>query len=75
MGYFLMRYMENVKPGCNGGGWFDRFNCHGNPNYYVNQVNVTLFSKPREVTLFSANSMVDTIFSRWQDTHWRKAMR
>jgi hypothetical protein len=63
MGYFLMRYMENVKPGCNGGGWFDRFNCHGNLNYYVNQVNVTLFSKPREVTLFSANSMVDTIFA------------
>ena len=63
LGYFLMRYLENVKPGCNGGGWFDRFNCNGNLNYYVNQVNVTLFSKPREVTLFSANSMVDTIFA------------
>lgn len=62
-GYFLMRYMENIKPGHNLGGWFDRFNCNGNLNYYVNQVNVTLFSKPREVMLFSANSMSGTIFT------------
>lgn len=26
LSYFIMRYMENVKPGKNGGGWFDHIN-------------------------------------------------
>ncbi|NLY88889.1 MAG: permease [Firmicutes bacterium] len=59
-GYFLMRYLENVKPGKNGGGWFDTFDCLYNLGSYVEQAYLTLFAKAREVTLFCAG----LLFSR-----------
>lgn len=62
LSYFIMRYFENVKPGKNGGGWFDPFECRGNLNYYVEQANLTLFSKPKEVTLFCLSALMD---KRW----------
>lgn len=62
LGYFIMRYFENVSPGKNGGGWFDTFECRGNLNYYVEQAYMTLFSKPREVTLFCLGALLDR---RW----------
>lgn len=55
LSYFLMRYMENVKPGKNGGGWFDTFDCY-NPVNYIEQLNLTLFSKAKEATLFLLSS-------------------
>jgi len=62
LSYFIMRYFENVMPGKNGGGWFDTFECRGNLNYYVEQAYLTLFSKPREVTLFCLGTLLD---KRW----------
>lgn len=62
LSYFIMRYFENVKPGKNGGGWFDPFECRGNLNYYVEQLNLTLFAKAREVTLFCLGALLD---KRW----------
>lgn len=62
LSYFIMRYFENVKPGKNGGGWFDTFECSGNLNYYIEQAYLTLFSKPREVTLFCLGALLD---KRW----------
>ncbi|MDP4093977.1 MAG: permease [Bacillota bacterium] len=52
LSYFVMRYLENVKPGKNGGGWFDPFGCTYSLNSYAEQAYLTLFSKPKEVTLF-----------------------
>lgn len=51
LSYFLMRYLENVGPGKNRGGWFDSFDCY-NPVNFMEQANLTLFAKAREVTLF-----------------------
>lgn len=62
LSYFIMRYFENVKPGKNGGGWFDPYECRGNLNYYVEQAYLTLFAKPREVTLFCLGSLLDERF-------------
>ncbi len=59
LSYFIMRYLENVKPGRNGGGWFDNFDCY-NPVNYIEQANLTLFSKPKEVTLFCYSRMKNT---------------
>lgn len=59
LSYFIMRYFENIKPGKNGGGWFDPFECRGNLNYYVEQAYLTLFSKPQEVTLFCLGALLD----------------
>lgn len=52
--YFLLRYLENVKPGKNGGGWFDTFDCLYNMGSYAEQAYLTMFAKSREVTLFCA---------------------
>jgi hypothetical protein len=62
--YFLMRYLENVKPGGNGGGWFDAFDCLYNLGSFAEQCYLTLFAKAREVTLFCLGSLLtrETIF-------------
>lgn len=65
LSYFLIRYLENVKPGGNGGGWFDTFDCLYNLGSYVEQCYLTLFAKAKEVTLFCAGTLLyrDSIFT------------
>ncbi len=58
LSYFLMRYLENVKPGKNAGGWFDTFDCHYNLGAYAEQAYLTLFAKAKEVTLFCAGLLL-----------------
>lgn len=58
LSYFLMRYLENVKPGKNGGGWFDIYEC-GSTESYVSQAQLTVFGKAREVTLFNLGSLLN----------------
>jgi hypothetical protein len=50
LSFFLPRLMERVKPGKNGGGWYDLFEC--SLEDYVQQAYLTLFSKCREQMLF-----------------------
>ncbi|NLT11375.1 MAG: permease [Clostridiaceae bacterium] len=52
LSYFLMRYMENVKPTMNLGGWFDLFECAGNPLDYSRQILLTAWSRPQSMTFF-----------------------
>lgn len=65
LSYFLMRYLENVKPGRNGGGWFDPFECSSNLNSYVEQARLTLLGKAREVTLFCLGALLDEASSMY----------
>jgi len=58
LSYFIMRYLENVKPGKNGGGWFDAIDCIYNIGSYVEQGYLTLLSKAKEMTLFSFSMLV-----------------
>lgn len=62
LSYSLLRYMERVKPGKNGGGWFDPFDCSGNLNHYLSQLNLTLFAMAREITLFCFHALHDTAY-------------
>lgn len=57
-GYFIMRYFESFKPGRNFGGWFDPYECNYNLTSYVEQGYMTLFAKPKEVTLFCLGSLM-----------------
>ena len=50
LSYFLPRLMENIKPGKNGGGWYDLFEC--SLEDYLQQVYLTLFSKCHEQMMF-----------------------
>jgi len=50
LSFFLPRLLEHIKPGKNGGGWFDLFDC--SLEDYVQQAYLTLFAKCREQMLF-----------------------
>ncbi|MBN2181608.1 MAG: hypothetical protein JW715_06820 [Sedimentisphaerales bacterium] len=56
LGYLIFRYFENIKPGCNGGGWVDT----GGMAYidrYAEQLWLTLFARAPEITLFDFRQM------------------
>jgi hypothetical protein len=50
LSYFLPRLLERIKPGKNGGGWYDMFEC--SLEDYIQQAYLTLFAKCREQMLF-----------------------
>jgi hypothetical protein len=58
--YSIMRYLENVKPGRNGGGWIDPY-ARRYLDRWGEQIMLTLFAKPREVTLFCYGSLLESI--------------
>jgi hypothetical protein len=58
--YAIMRYLENVKPGKNRGGWIDPF-ARRYLDRYAEQIRLTLFAKAKEVTLFCFGSLVESI--------------
>lgn len=51
LSYSLPRYMENVLPDRNGGGWFDPYDCDRIDNY-LEQAYLTAFSKCKEIMMF-----------------------
>ena len=56
LGYTVIRYYENLKPGGNRGGWVDT----GGLRYmdrFAEQLWITLFAKAREITLFDIRQM------------------
>lgn len=60
--YSLMRWMESVKRGCNGGGWIDPLDSLPNLGYYLEQAYLTFFAKGRELTLFCYSWLINTPF-------------
>jgi hypothetical protein len=55
-GYTIFRYLENLKPGQNRGGWVDTGG--SNPlDRYAEQIWLTLFAKAPEITLFDIRQM------------------
>lgn len=64
LGYFIMRYFDDIAPGKNLGGWFDPYDCTYNLTSYLEQAYMTVYAKAEEVTLFCLQSlMVDSTYS------------
>lgn len=64
LSYFIMRYLENVAPNRNLGGWFDPYECNYNLTSYQEQGYLTLYAKSKETMLFSLGSlMLDKAYS------------
>ncbi len=59
-GYLLMRYLENVAPGRNGGGWVDPLSM-GTLNRYGEQLLLTLIAKADEMMLFRWGSLLEWV--------------
>ena len=55
--YYLIRWMENVAPGRNGGGWIDPFGSEDNLSRYHWQVLLTALAKAKELMLFNFDVM------------------
>lgn len=58
--YSIMRLLENVKPGKNGGGWVDPY-ARGTLDRYNEQLELTLLSKAKELTLFCFDGLLQPI--------------
>jgi hypothetical protein len=58
--YEIFRYFENIKPGGNGGGWVDPF-ARGTLDRYGEQLQLTLFAKAPEITLFDFRSLLEPV--------------
>ena len=56
--YGMVRYMENVAPGRNGGGWIDPFGAEDNMSRWIEQANLTMFAKAKELMLFNFEEML-----------------
>lgn len=69
LGYNIVRYFSNIKPGGNGGGWVDPGGI-GNFDRYAEQLWITLFAKAPETTLFDfrqlSRSIIPTDRAPWQ---------
>jgi len=63
LSYFLVRYLENVAPGRNAGGWYDPYECSYNLTSYAEQAYLTLFAKAREVMMFCLGSLLNPEYS------------
>lgn len=60
LSFSLMRYMEALAPGRNGGGWFDPFDCRL-LEYYLEQAYLTVFSRPKELMMFCFQALENKI--------------
>lgn len=58
--YSIIRLLENTAPGRNGGGWIDQGGSSDNMNRWLEQANLTLLAKARELTLFNFAHLVDS---------------
>ncbi|MGA2799432.1 MAG: hypothetical protein ABSE63_17760, partial [Thermoguttaceae bacterium] len=58
--YLIVRYLDNVKPGGNGGGWVDPFS-RQYLDRYAEQLWLTLFAKVPEITLFSFGQLIEPV--------------
>ncbi|MBQ4637764.1 MAG: hypothetical protein IJB92_03405 [Clostridia bacterium] len=56
--YSLIRLLENTAPDRNGGGWIDLGGASPNLNFYLEQADLTLFAKAKELMLFNFSSMI-----------------
>ena len=58
LSYSILRYMENVAPLRNGGGWFDPFCCYS-MDIYLEQMYLTVFARAKEIMHFNWSSLYD----------------
>jgi len=62
LSYSIVRYLENVSPDRNGGGWIDSFGLSDDISGFIEQAEFTLFAKAREMMLFNFFMLLDTGF-------------
>ena len=62
LSYSIIRLMENTAPGRNGGGWIDPYGSTSNLNFFLQQANMTMLAKAKELMLFNFSVLADSVF-------------
>ena len=60
LSYSLIRLLENTAPGRNGGGWIDLGGSNGNLSVWLEQAELTLFARARELMLFNFEAVSES---------------
>jgi len=58
LGYNIVRYFDNLRPGHNLGGWVDSGGSNMGMDRYVEQIWLTFFAKAPEIALFAYNQLI-----------------
>jgi len=66
-GYNIIRYLDNLRPGHNGGGWVDAGGINSSADRLAEQLWLTMFAKAPEIAWFDYRSLVgNTIKPEWK---------
>lgn len=71
LGYNIIRYFENLRPGHNGGGWVDSGGSTMGMDRYAEQLWLTMFAKAPEINLFAYNQLLDVKLRPAHRTSWQ----
>ena len=58
LGYNIVRYFDNLRPGHNYGGWVDSGGSNMGMDRYAEQLWLTFFAKAPEIALFAYNQLI-----------------
>ncbi|MDR2231771.1 MAG: hypothetical protein LBE56_01460 [Tannerella sp.] len=58
LGYNIVRYFDNIRPGHNMGGWVDSGGSNMGMDRYAEQIWLTFFAKAPEISLFAYNQLI-----------------
>ena len=58
LGYNIVRYFDNLRPGHNMGGWVDSGGSNMGMDRYAEQIWLTFFAKAPEIALFAYNQLI-----------------
>jgi len=58
LGYNIVRYFDNLRPGHNFGGWVDSGGSNMGMDRYAEQLWLTFFAKAPEIALFAYNQLI-----------------
>lgn len=66
-GYNIIRYLDNLRPGHNGGGWVDSGGVNSSADRIAEQLWLTMFAKAPELAWFDFRGLVgNTIKPEWK---------
>jgi hypothetical protein len=58
LSYNIITYLDNLRPGYNGGGWVDSGGSHMGMDRYAEQLWLTMFAKAPEIALFDYRQLI-----------------
>ena len=72
LGYNIVRYFDNLRPGHNMGGWVDSGGSNMGMDRYAEQIWLTFFAKAPEIALFAYNQLIGvTLRPETHRTPWQ----